>query len=385
MSERRKSVLLLEAYTRQVLPIARGFSKLGWRVLTLNASRLDLGNVTRYADRKIVLDRAILEKEAWLMSTVEILLETEKIDLIVPLSDFSASVLAKNKERLRDKVALAVNDLDVFMLAYDKLHTMALCERQDIPCPKTVLAPKSIDDIEPLGYPLVVKPRSACGSIGFHVIENHKELIHFMTNAENPLTDWVYQQYIPNSGTQYNVHLFMDAKHQVKTMIVAEKSRFFPIDGGASTFCRTVNRPDIEAICEKLVGAMNWIGYCDVDLILDPRDQCPKVIEVNARISANVKLCFLCGADIARQIVECYFDEPVTAYKAPEKEVRLRCLHTDLLWFFKSPMRFKSKPSWFSFRHTRDQIFSLADPFPFFSFSLQSLFHYKRAMKVRKR
>lgn len=385
MTEKKKSVLLLEAYTRQVLPIAKGFHRLGWRVLTLNSSRLDLGNATRYADRKIIVDSAILEDETWLMATIDVLLETEKIDLIVPLSDFSANTLSKNKERLSGKVRMAVNDPDVFSLAYDKLRTMELCQALGVPCPATPLSPSSVNEIEALGYPLVAKPRSACGSIGFHVIPNGKELVRFMTDQGDSLSTYLFQQYIPASGTQYNAHLFLNEAHQVQTAIVAEKVRFFPIDGGASTFCRTVNRPDIVKTCEKLLTAMKWVGYCDVDLILDPRDQQAKVIEVNARISANVMLCFQSGADIAGQIAQCYCGEDVTAYPPPEKEARLRCLHTDLLWFLKSPKRFSSDPSWFSFRNTKDQIFALSDPLPFFTFSLQSMFRYRTAMQARKR
>ena len=381
----RKTVLLLEAYTRQVLPVAKGFSKLGWRVVTLNSSRLDLGNATRFADRKLLVDRSILTNESWLLTTVDVLVVTEKVDLIVPLSDFSANVLSKFKERFRGKAAVAVNGLDVFTLAYDKQRTMDLCQDLGIPCPKTLRAPKTVNEIEALGYPLVVKPRSACGSIGFQVIRDRKALMHFLTAQEDSLSSWLYQQYIPETGTQFNAHLFVDAEHRVKTKIVAEKARFFPTDGGASTLCRTVDRPDVAEICEKLLHAMDWIGYCDVDLILDPGDQLPKVIEVNARLSANVKLCFQCGVDIARQIAECYLGEEVTAYPPPKKEARLRCLHTDLLWFIKSPARFRSKPSWFSFRNTKDQIFSLSDPLPFFTFSLQSMFRFRSAMKARER
>lgn len=385
MENTGKSVLLLESFSRQVLPIATGFSKLGWQVITLNASRLDLGNATRFADRKMIMDRALLEDEAGLFSTVETLLERQKIDLIVPLSDFSANVLARNKDRLKDRTALAVNDLDVFSTAYDKLQTMALCQDNGIPCPITLLSPKTIADIEQLGYPLVVKPRSGCGSIGFHVLNDRAALLDFMKTMQDPFSPMLYQQYIPQTGTQYNVHMFLDEKQDVQTLITAEKVRWFPIDGGASTLCRTIDRPDIAEMCTKLLKKMKWVGYCDVDLILDPRDKVPKIIEVNARISANVKLCYACGVDIAAQLSACYQGQAVPAYQIITKEHRLRCLHMDILWFIKSPARFRTRPSWFDFRHTTDQIFSLTDPLPFFTFSLQSIGKYRSAMKLRKR
>lgn len=380
-----KSVLLLEAFSRQVLPIAMGFAKLGWQVITLNSARLDLGNATRYANQKMIVDGALLATEDGLLSTIEALLDREPVDMIVPLSDFSANVLSRYKERLQKKTLVAVNDRSVFDTAYDKLQTMALCMEHGIPCPKTLLAPKTIADIEQLGYPLVVKPRSACGSIGFHVLNDRSALLDFMKTQPDPFTPMLYQQYIPQTGKQFNVHMFLDANRQVKTLITAEKARWFPIDGGASTLCRTIDRPDIAETCKKLLQLMNWVGYCDVDLIQDPRDKIPKVIEINARISANVKLCYTCGVDIARQLSACYQGQDVPAYTTFMMDQRLRCMHTDLLWFIKSPQRFHSTPSWFDFRRTKDQIFSLADPLPFFTFSVQSVTKYRQAMKLRKR
>lgn len=61
---------------------------------------------------------------------------------------------------------------------------------------------------------------------------------------------------------------------------------------------------------------MNWVGYCVVVLILDPRDNISKVIEINARISANAKICYLVRFNIAKQILESTFEEKVMYYES---------------------------------------------------------------------
>ena len=128
---------------------------------------------------------------------------------------------------------------------------------------------------------------------------------------------------------------------------------------------------------------MGWVGYCDIDLMEDPRDGSVKVIEINARISANVKLCFKAGVNVALQILQLANKQPVSEFLIYKDDVRMRCIHTDLLWFLKSKKRFVTKPCWFSPIRTSDQIFDCADPLPFVSFSIQAV--YKREMKKRAR
>ena len=119
-------------------------------------------------------------------------------------------------------------------------------------------------------------------------------------------------------------------------------------------------------------------------MIQDPRDGVAKVMEINPRVSGSVKICFEAGIDLARQIIEYEFGEEVTEYREYKLGQRLRCSQTDLLWFIKSPNRFKSEPSWFSCKQTKDHTFSIDDPMPWLSFSIQAVLRYKNEMRKRK-
>ena len=55
MSYKGLKVLLPESSGRQVLPMAKAFKKLGCHVTTVQGTKSDLGNVTRFADKKIVV------------------------------------------------------------------------------------------------------------------------------------------------------------------------------------------------------------------------------------------------------------------------------------------------------------------------------------------
>ena len=383
-SKKKKRVLLMEASSRQVLPMARAFYAKGYDITTVCEHKSDLGNVTRFKHRCYVVKNIDSDYKTAERVYDEIVTQNE-FDIIVPLSDFSAEIAANHKNDWTKKGCyVAVNDLDTFMLAFDKLNTMRICMENNIPCPFTILAEKEDDiDFDSIKYPVVVKPRSACGSIGFHIAEDEKQLRVLIKDNSHGLL--LIQEYIPQTGRQFNAHFVLDEQSNVKTAICTQKCRWFPIDGGASTLCRTVDNDYILFICEKLLKTIGWIGYCDLDLMEDPRDGSIRIIEINARISANVKICFLGGANIVQQIIELSENEELTAYVDYRKDVRLRCIHTDFLWFLKSKKRMTADPCWFSSVRTKDQIFSLDDVLPFFSFSITSVLKYKSEMKKRKR
>lgn len=381
---RKKSVLLMEASSRQVLPMARSFYKAGYNITTVCEHKSDLGNMTRFKHRCYVIEN--VDSDFSIAEKIYIkLVQKNKYDIILPLSDFSAEIAARNKiEWEKQGCYVAVNDFDTFILAYDKLNTMRICMENNIPCPHTVLVDnEDCIDFKEIKYPVVIKPRSACGSIGFHIVENEQKLREVLTdNSHGP---FLIQEFIPQTGRQYNAHFVLDNNHNVKTAVCTEKCRWFPIDGGASTLCRTVKNEYILSICADLLKEIGWVGYCDLDLMEDPRDGSIRIIEINARISANVKICFSVGANVVKQIIELSEKKPLSEFLDYYEDQRLRCIHTDLLWFIKSPNRMNADPSWFSNKRTTDQIFSIDDILPFISFSLSSVFKYKREMRKRER
>ena len=377
-------ILLVDGGNRQTLPLAKAYKRLNCRVSTLNASKLDNGYSSRYPDDKIVSRRIKNNKSAHIDEIRKLLL-TGKYDIAVTTSDDTAEGLSLMKAELRGKAHIAVVDPDLFYLAYDKNNTMRICMDNGIPCPRTIFGKTSVEDLlkEKLIYPLVIKPSKSFGAIGYHKVENETELVDICRNIDGKLEDYVIQEYIPQTDLQYECAMFIDGNNEVKTACVFSKNRWFPINGGSSTCNVTVDSPDIVDSCAKLLQTIGWRGPADIDLIQDPRDGIAKIMEINPRVSGSVKVVLNSGVNIAEQIVQLSLDRPVTPYLEYKKDVRMRCSHTDLLWFIKSPNRFHSSPSWFSWKHTSDQIFDISDPWPYITFSIEALLKYKNEMKKR--
>ncbi len=377
-------VLVLEGYARQSLPMIKAFNKLGCEVTALCGSKLDVAYVSRYTHHKVlgICDRERVEETT---QQVRELLQTGNYDIVVPLVDFSAALLSNNKEEFSKYAKVASNDIAVYEIAGDKQKTMEVCMRDNIPCPITITDANCLEDVinSNIKYPIVMKPRVGYGAIGFKKIDSAEELKEVFDNTKEPVEYYVFQEYIPQTDLQYECAMFIDGNNEVKTSLVFSKNRWFPVNGGSSTLNITVDRPDIVESCTRLLKEINWRGPADIDLIQDPRDNTAKIMEINPRVSGSVKITFVAGTDQARQVLELAFGDDVTKYETYEVGRRLRCSQTDLLWFVKSPNRFKAKPSWFSNYKTSDQIFSWSDPIPWLAFSIQKIFSLKKEMKKR--
>ena len=119
-------------------------------------------------------------------------------------------------------------------------------------------------------------------------------------------------------------------------------------------------------------------------MIQDPRDNVAKIMEINPRITGSVKICYACGVNFSKQIIQDHLGLKITPFMDYEAGKYLRYLHTDLLWFIKSPQRFTCKPSWFDFRNSVDQIWNIKDPLPWLTYTLANITKVKADTKKRK-
>lgn len=375
-------VLLIEGRARQVLPMSKALKALGCEVTTYNSSKLDPGYASRYPDRKLIAfcDASMPEKS---YKAIKSELEKYQYDIVIPLNDDVAIILSQHKQNLKKLSNIAVEDWDIFQKASDKLQTMMVCMNNNIPCP---LSFTNIQDYhtkkELVKFPVVVKPRTGCAAVGFHVSDNESDLSDYYYKAEQKYGKMLIQEYIPQDGLQYKCEMYVDRYGELKGACVFAKVRWYPIDGGSSCLNEIVNRPDIVDNCKKLLNNIGWRGYADIDLIEDSRDGKVKIMEINPRITGSVKICFEAGVNFAKLIVD-DFQGKVLEPQFDVKHKYLRYIHTDVLWFLKSPNRFKCKPSWFSLQNTTDQIFSWDDLWVFFAYTLQGFSKLKKDTKKR--
>ena len=373
------SVLLLDCHTVQSLPLLEAYHRLGAAVGTVSRSRFDPGAVSRYRARRHIIPVRAFQQQEYLAGLTGIL-EEQHYDLVIPLTDSTARLLAKNREALSRYARIAVEGGEVFDRIDDKQRTMLVCQENGIPCPRTYSVSDDVDEIARAvdAYPAAMKPRYGYGAVGFRRLDSEEELRRYYPEAVREFGPMLVEEYIPQTGTQYTCDVYIGRDRQVKSAVIYGKPRWYPVGGGASCCNVTVDRPDLIADCVKLLEKLGWTGYADLDLIEDPRDGSVRIMEINPRIAATAKIAFLAGIDVARQILEDALGMPVTVYTDYRKNVVTRRFLVDCAWFVKSPRRFKTKPNWFNpFFH--GQVFSAADPLPALAYLLKPLFRHAAA------
>lgn len=381
------TVLIFGASGRQTLPVCKGFFLLGCRVVVYCHSKLDTGYLTRYSTEKILFGDVKMGEENF-CECGERLIRQGCYDLVVPLGDATAKFLAQRKNELKSFAKIAVNDWPVFLYAIDKLNTMRVCQEYGISAPKTLVTDDPVKCIKAgeLKFPVVVKPRTGVGSIGFQIIHSMERLETYLSGYKNENGPLLVQEYVEQGDNpQYRADLFRDRDGIFRLVMVGKVTRWFPLDGGSGIFAYTIHDDLIAENCKKLLDAIHWNGYANIDLVWDKNTNTAKILEINGRTGATIKLDYVAGANISQLILENELGYPVTDMTEYEDNKRVTCLLPDLLWFIKSKRRFHADPSWFDRRGVHDTIFSWDDPLPTIGFLINSIQSYREAMSKRKR
>ena len=379
-------VLVLDGYGRQIPAILRELHELGCCVTTLNERKLDVGYSSRYPDRKLV-EPGIRSDVERLEAVILRELSSGQYDVFLPMLEKSTDILTRLQEEGRlGAVKLVAAPRAAFLKAYDKEMTMRFCQENGIPCPRTKMDDETMDEYLAVAkFPLACKPRKGSGAAGFKKVDSREELMRLIADGTIAVDQYVIQEYIPQTEYRYGSRVMLDRDQRTIYDVTVESCRSYPIDGGPGCYIRTVNRPEINASAEGLLRAMGWVGFAHVSFMMDPRDRTAKVIEINGRIPASIKICTLVGAQPVKTLLDLVYGEPLEPMPTSIPEgVALRYFHTDFLWLLKSPNRFRARPSWFNFRKNHDYIWDWRDPLPFFTYSIEHMQTYRADMAVRQ-
>ena len=381
------SVFIFGAGGRQALPVCKGFYDIGCTVINYCSSKWSTGYLTRYKSECILYDKEKAEGSDFYEYGLK-LIQKNNYSLVVPLGDLSASFLSKHKDELGMATKAAVNDWDVFQYAIDKAKTMQVCMDNDIPAPKTIFGEnleKRLDEID-FDYPVVLKPRTGVGSIGFNIIETKEQLEHFLKSYDSKNGPLLIQEYVrQGKQPQYRADFFRTYNGEFKVACVGKVTRWYPLDGGSGIHIISIHEDEIVKNCEKLLDSIGWIGYANIDMVYDEKNGIAKILEINGRTGASIKIDYISGINVSQLILENEMGLPVTDMTAYESGKRISCFLPDLLWLVRSKDRFKTDPSWFDRRGIKDAIFSWDDPLPTVGFLVESVKNFAPSMKKRRR
>ena len=349
MTEQKKKILVLDGGAAHAMAIAECLKKSGYSVAVICDNKYEYGYHCRYVDERY-LGKDSHEKDyaEWMLS----FLKEHHFDVLIPTSDTSAEFMSFHKEEIKLLTGVLMPGREVFKKGYDKNELMTVCREHGFPHPYTVdMSKVSLEDskeLESFPYPGLLKPNLTSGGRGMTLINSYEDLRRLYPIIRSKYGECHLQQYIKAGGRQVKVQIMTDNEGNPAYSSVIWKQRYYPVNGGSSCCNVTIDEPGTAAICGQVLKTIGWVGFADFDLIENPDTHELLIMEINPRIPACVRSAFKSGVDFATMIADATLGLPLREYTyTPGK--RLRHLGFDILWFLKSPDRFKAKPSWFRF------------------------------------
>tara|TARA_B100001093_G_scaffold336487_1_gene321348 strand:- start:15917 stop:17071 length:1155 start_codon:yes stop_codon:yes gene_type:complete len=325
------SIAILDGQSVQALIFAKTLSKLGHNVILFCDSKYSYGYNSRYAFKKIVCPSTETDEEGFNTFFIDYI-DNHVLDVVIPMNDYSAKYLSKNKYLLNDKTNFIIPDYSIFKRGYDKNKLMDLCKEMNIPHPNTIDLSKNFD-LNCISYPAIIKPNLTSGARGFKIVHNALEFKKYVNPIIDEFGDCHLQEYIPPGGKQYKVQL-LRVQSKIIASTVIEKIRFYPIAGGSSCFNKTINDARLEKLCLTVLEKLDWGGFADFDLIEDPRTNEVLIMEINPRVPACIKVSVLSNINFPILILESSLGNTAFTEQKYIPNKYLRFLSLDILWLF---------------------------------------------------
>ncbi len=377
-------VLVTDGGGKQTLAMIRGLKDIGCHVTVMCTSKYDACYVSKLPDERVITPSLKFDNPES-FTKLRDLAASGKYDVLMPIGEMSTNFVTSHEEELGKYVKMACAPRDTYIKAFNKQITFDTALEAGIPCPYTRKSDQSIEDfLENARFPIIIKPRQGLGSIGFHKFKDEEEFRKRLQDPSFDPDDYVIQEFV-KFDKRIGTNLFVDAEGNVCTSYAVDVLRWFPIDAGAGVLIQTVDSHESLAYAGELLKKLQWKGFANVAFMLDKETGTPKLLEINGRIPASVKMSYMCGFNVSKQFLQMIYGEPVDRY--PENSnfnLYLRHFDTDLAWFFKSPDRFKTRPSWFSWKNTSEILYSRDDRRPFFSNLFHKVFRYRQIMEKKK-
>lgn len=204
--------------------------------------------------------------------TIKQIVETEKVDLIIPSTDFEAYYLSIHKDEFKCKIAVSGPFSTEAYL--DKYLTWQLHSKFNIPFAESVLPSEYRNNFEKA----IAKPRKGRGSKG--IIENIK-------NADEiaKLSDTEYMIQRMHTGLEITTAAYVSYKSK-KLLGILTMTR--TLESGATTYCKVVREYDnnLINIAENILQNTDMVGSFNIQSIVDENNHVYP-FEINCRISGT--------------------------------------------------------------------------------------------------
>lgn len=204
------------------------------------------------------------------------------VDYYFPGTDVELLLCAKEAGVINTKlgVKIIVSPLDLIEIADDKYKTVSFLKQNNFHHPITWL-PDEVD-LNSITYPVIVKPRIGCRSIGVYVVNSAQEALSAIEGLVNPIV----QEYIDGDEFTCTVAIRHGVVSDVlclrRDLRAGDTYRAFPVKDSV-----------IEEYVRNIALTLGVDGSCNFQLRTS--NGIPKLFEINSRFSGTTPFCSYLG------------------------------------------------------------------------------------------
>ena len=290
---------------RPALAITRSLGRRGISVLVGAEQPGSLASASKYCVRHVTYPSPFLHPEAFDRFVLE-LVQRERIDVVVPVTDVTTHLVARNWPALANYSRSAVPPFEAFDFVANKTRLLKHAARCGIRIPRTHFVDEGsavqglLGDIE---YPAVVKPvrsriRTASGWLAatVHYAHDESDLLRlYRDTAYLSSHPSMIQERIVGPGVGVFV---LCERGRLRAAFAHRRLREKPPSGGASVLSESV--PLDAALLDqamRLLGPLGWHGVAMMEFKQDRRTGHSYLMEVNGRYWGSLHLAVMAGVD----------------------------------------------------------------------------------------
>jgi predicted ATP-grasp superfamily ATP-dependent carboligase len=323
---------------RPALAITRSLGRRGVSVLVGAEQSVSLASSSNYCVRHVTYPSPYHRPEAFDRFLLEFV-ERERVDVVVPVTDVTTHLVARNWPALGRHSATAAPPFEAFDFVANKWSLLQRASQCGIPIPRTHFVDGGAG-LKPLiaqiEYPAVVKPlrsriRTDAGWLLATVQYAHGEsdLLRLYQDTEYlACCPSLIQERIVGPG----IGVFVLCDHgRLRAAFAHRRVREKPPSGGASVLCESVALdPELLDQAMRLLGPLAWHGVAMMEYKQDRRTGRSFLMEVNGRFWGSLQLAMDAGVDFPYLSYRLALGQPLEIPHTYKVGVKSRWLLGDL-------------------------------------------------------
>ena len=302
----RLRVLVANATRNSGLAVVRDLGRSGFDVIGADDQLLPFGWHSRYSRpyRLFPPPRSPRVREAVLE-----LLKEDRPDVLMPIGTPMVEILARDSLVFEKLTAVLLPSHEAVLAVTDNLRTLEECRTIGIPCPE-VLSYNDAEcriDVAASGTEstVVLKPRLDRGSAqGVSYPSDPRTLASDAESCRARYGEFLLQEYIPGGARAMRTLLVLfDRQSRLMAWFSTRKLRQWPVSGGITAMSESTRDERLLRQVLPFFDKWQWRGPAEVEFKVDPRDDVPKLIEINPRFPSYVGFSTRCGLALPRMAV----------------------------------------------------------------------------------